>query len=98
MDKDLQICRFHIGIVHLQLNDLEKAIDCFYEVLLFIKRNANVYMARGIAHQKQGKHDYALSDYNKAIEIDPYFAEAHLQKGFLKLQMKKHAECVADFQ
>ena len=72
----------------MQLEQLESAIDCFYEVLLFIKKNAQVYMARAIAQHKQGKLELALFDYSKAIELDPYFSEAYVQRAFCYSEMK----------
>ena len=42
---------------------------------------ADAYYNRGLAYYAKGQHDQAISDYNKAIEINPRFADAYLNRG-----------------
>ena len=44
-----------------------------------------------------GNHDYAINDFNKAIEIDPLYANAHFFCGVSKLKSKKVPEAIFDF-
>ena len=36
---------------------------------------------RGITYNNKGQHDWAISDYNKAIELDPKYVGAYLSRG-----------------
>ena len=44
-------------------------------------RDAEFYNNRGIAYRRKGQYDRAISDYNKALEINPRFAEAYNNRG-----------------
>jgi len=49
-----------------------------------IKGNfADAYLKRGIAYGEKGLYDNAISDYNKAIEIDPGNANAYFERGIV---------------
>ena len=40
-------------------------------------RDGDFYVKRGDAYDKKGQYDQAISDYTKALEINPRLAEAH---------------------
>ena len=43
--------------------------------------DAEFYNNRGMAYMDKGQYDQAISDYNKALEINPKFAEAYYNRG-----------------
>ncbi len=43
--------------------------------------DATFYTKRGVEFQLNGQYDRAISDYNKAIEIDPEYALAYFNRG-----------------
>lgn len=43
--------------------------------------NADDYNNRGYDYYKKGKFDLAISDYTKAIELNPQYAEAYFRRG-----------------
>ncbi len=47
----------------------------------------NVYQSRANAKQRLLDRKGALGDYNKAIKIDPHFAEAYFNRGILEIRM-----------
>ena len=49
------------------------------------------YNNRGIIYSKQGNFTQAMSDYNKAIEINPEFAQAYNNRG---LFIKPYKACL----
>src|SRR4030042_1981348 len=46
-------------------------------------RNALTYSHRGDAYADKGQLDKALADYNLALEINPRYATAYLNRGIL---------------
>ena len=43
--------------------------------------NAEAYNNRGVAYAAKGQYDQAISDYNKALEMNPRFAKAYYNRG-----------------
>jgi len=43
--------------------------------------NADSYFNRGVAYYDKGQLDLAISDYSKAIEINPRYAKAYYSRG-----------------
>jgi tetratricopeptide (TPR) repeat protein len=64
-------------------------------------RNAEFYINRGVTSYEKGQLDRAISDYNKALEINPRFAEAYSDRGvayYFKREYEKSWEDVKKAQ
>ena len=59
--------------------------------------DANGFHDRGNRHSRNGSYGLAIADYNKAIELDPSFAEAHYNRGFSFYEIGRNEESIADF-
>lgn len=57
---------------------------------------AQAYYNRGVTYNDLGKHDLAIRDYTKAIELRPDFAEAYYNRGVTYNDLGKHALAVRD--
>jgi tetratricopeptide (TPR) repeat protein len=44
-------------------------------------KDAEFYFNRGFTSHEKGQYDQAISDYTKALEINPKLAEAYLNRG-----------------
>ena len=55
------------------------------------------YYKRAMARFKQGDADGALADLDKAIEVDPRYAEAYASRGLILLARDQDAEARKDF-
>ncbi|MCA2885319.1 serine protease [Microcystis sp. M043S1] len=55
------------------------------------------YYNRGILYYNQQKYDLALSDYNKAIDINPNYAEAYYNRGILYKNLQKYDLALSDY-
>ncbi len=52
---------------------------------------------RGIAYCLKGQHDQAISDFNKAIEIDPKHAGAFYSRGIAYAHKGQYDQAISDF-
>ncbi|MCA2666506.1 MAG: tetratricopeptide repeat protein [Microcystis sp. M079S1] len=55
------------------------------------------YSNRGIIYDNQQKYELALSDWNKAIEINPNFALAYNNRGLLYYNQQKYDLALSDY-
>ncbi len=60
-------------------------------------RDAKGYYNRGCAYGEKGQYDQAISDYNKAIEIDPKSATAYNNRGIAYRQKGQNDQAISDF-
>ena len=58
--------------------------------------DATGFHRRGNLHGRNGLYELAISDYSKAIEIDPGFAEAHYDRGCSYYELREYEEAIAD--
>ena len=55
---------------------------------VFDKARAVVCFTKGVSYQDKGQWDKAIAEYNKAIEINPSYAEAYYNRGLAYAQGK----------
>ena len=63
----------------------------------YITKKAVEYFKRGNFKLKLNEYEFSISDFDKAIEISPDFAEAYLKRGDAKSSIGKHNEAVKDY-
>jgi len=59
--------------------------------------NFVTYLKRGKAWLGKGDYDKAISDFNKAIELDPTYADAYYWRGYAYLKQRKWQKAVENF-
>lgn len=84
------------GLANLKKNsgDLEGALKD-YNQLISEKPESLLYSGRGDVYFKLKKNKEALADVNKAIAIDPKFAQAHVNKALILFETAKPKEACA---
>ena len=84
----------NLGLVYLNLNKLEKSIDCFKKAISLNKDYVIAYTNLGMAYITLKKVPEAKANYNKAIEIDPnnILANFNLANLFKRLSDHKNSE------
>ena len=50
--------------------------------------NAEFYNSQGITEGKQGRSEQAISSFNKAIELNPNYADAYCSRGIVYFDLK----------
>jgi len=60
-------------------------------------KTAEEFRLRGVEYYDQGDYTKALSDFNKAIELDPSLAYAYLYRGFIYHDQGDYTKALADY-
>jgi serine/threonine protein kinase len=72
------------GIRLGNLGKLEESIKCFDKAILVEQENPEIYYLRGKAYKDKGIYKLAIPDFKKAIELNPRYALAFLERGLLR--------------
>jgi len=88
LEKSIEIRRYHktfdkLGLVYVELNGEEKAIESFKEAIRISPRYAKAHNDLGTVYGRIGEIDLALLEFNEAIRIDKDYADAHYNLGIL---------------
>lgn len=67
----------NLGVVCHGLRDYDTAIAHYRQALAIKPDNAAAYYNLGNALKEQGKHDEAIASFERALELDPGFNDAH---------------------
>src|SRR5215211_3510023 len=65
-----------------------------------VQRNPSdpqAYNMRGLVLGLAGRHEEALSDFNKAVSLDPQYAQAYANRALVYRQMNKLELALADY-
>jgi tetratricopeptide (TPR) repeat protein len=60
-------------------------------------REAMAYINRGEIYLNQKDYSMALSDFNKAIEYDPYYAEVYINRGIILFEQGAYSKAIQDY-
>jgi tetratricopeptide (TPR) repeat protein len=60
-------------------------------------RDAKFYNNRGAAYGEKGQYDQAISDFNKAIEINPRYNKAYNNRGIVYRLKGQYDQAISDF-
>ena len=60
-------------------------------------KNAQFYYERGVKKSDKGIYKGAISDYTKAIEINPDYEDAYYERGFAKENIKDYEGAISDY-
>ena len=59
--------------------------------------DAKSYFNRGLTYHKKGQYDQAISEYNRAIAINPRYAKAYSNRGAAYMDKGQHDRAISDF-
>ena len=75
-----------------------KAIELLQPVVDQTDAYPYAYLALGLAHKDLGKRELAITDFQKAQQLDPTLFEAFYQEGRIHNDQNKHAAAVKALQ
>jgi tetratricopeptide (TPR) repeat protein len=61
------------------------------------QETAETYFNRGVESSQKGDFKKAVSDYNKAIDVNPEFVVAYLNRGFTYSKMGEYEKAISDY-
>ena len=80
----------------LMLGQMEKAIEA-YSHAIHVKPNFVAYYNRGLAYGEKGDHDYAIQDFDKAIDLNPDYVVAYHNRGVAYAKKSEFARAIQDY-
>lgn len=89
---------YNAGNMLLQLEQFEDAIAEFESSIAFRKDYPDCWCNKGIAHNAIGNLDTAISDFNKALEINSAFYSAHRCLAIIQANAGKTDESLAHYR
>eukprot|EP00347_Sterkiella_histriomuscorum_P006605 403352130 len=97
-ENDFISSEFHLGkMLHLT-NQFQEGLKRLSNVVSKIPDDIEVYIQRGQVYQDMGNHQFAVKDFNKALELNSEKPEAFYYRGISKMKSKLYYEALEDFQ
>ena len=90
--------RYMLGVLYLQRQDVERAIECFDASLGLQPGHADCLNDRGIAALSRGDNEEAANFFRRAIESAPHDALAHCNLGRTLRRLSNPEDALASFQ
>ena len=89
MDNTNIVAYFCLGSLYYRTNDVKMVHEYSTKMINFNSKTPYGYLLKGLAFEKEKKHENAICCYNKAINLKPDLVVAHYQKGYSLLNMNK---------
>jgi len=88
------------GLGNINTGNYQQAIEAFSKAIKYFPDfpgNYSTYNYRGFAYRITGEHEKAISDFNKAIDLDSKQATSYKYRGDTYAILKKYSEAVNDY-
>lgn len=69
-----------------------------HQIKIYIDRDVSAYLKRGDAYQIIGKYQPAITDYNKAIELNYGFTDAYFHRGNAYAALGNLEQAIKDYE
>ena len=88
----------NIGACHDELGNYEQALAAYDQALerRTVSSIADVYYNRGTTYARLQRHEAAVADYTRSLELDAHNAEARVNRGLSYLQLERYEDCLRD--
>jgi len=84
--------------LHLARKEYREAEDIFYHLVVTNPQNPLYWNELGIAHHNQAQLDQALKCYQKAVKVDPHYADAQNNIGTILYERKKFPKAIRAYK
>ena len=86
-----------IGLQKFKENDLLSAIKNCTEAIKYDSLNWKAYLYKANSENLLKKHDHAIIDYNKVIEMNSFIPDPYRGRGNVFLEIGKYALAIEDY-
>jgi tetratricopeptide (TPR) repeat protein len=90
-----------LGRLHGTLGENDQAVAAFTKALKCPQMTSylltDLHCDRGRLYARQKNYAAALSDYNRAIEVQPFQSYIYAERGSIHLSLKQYEQALADF-
>jgi tetratricopeptide (TPR) repeat protein len=86
------------GLTLLNLQQADRAIECFDEVIALDGTHAEAFVKKGAALEKLGRLDEAISCYDRAIAVDTSMTMAYLSKGGVFNRLERYGDALQCYE
>ncbi|MDP7014010.1 MAG: tetratricopeptide repeat protein [Verrucomicrobiota bacterium] len=99
-DPDKVVALLHEGNTLIAAGKPDAALAKYDEALQFAEKEGDpdLFFNKGIAYKAKGEADKAITEYRRALELAPDYAEAHNNLGNLLKDLKRHDEAIQHFE
>jgi tetratricopeptide (TPR) repeat protein len=80
------------------LNRYDEALELIGKYTPILPDDKDLPLVAGNIHAHQGKPQEALTDYNRALELDTHLAEGYVNRGFVLNDLRQPGKAAKDFQ
>jgi Tfp pilus assembly protein PilF len=89
--------QYNLGLFYLNQNDVDTATKYLVRSLALDTRYYLAWNALGLAHALKGRLDESAKAYQKCLEVNPQFSEAHNNLGTVYQEMSRFDLAEAEF-
>ena len=86
------------GQTLLNLQQADRALECFDEVIALDGTNGEAFVKKGTALEKLGRLDEAIDCYDRAIAVDTSMTMAYLCKGGVFNRLERYGEALQCYE
>lgn len=89
---------FQQALEALNSEKIPEAIEMITHAISHDPDNIALIQSRGVIYAMNDEDDLALNDYNHALEKDPHYPEALLNRGLVLYESEQYKEAIADLE
>jgi eukaryotic-like serine/threonine-protein kinase len=89
---------FYHGRAAYELKQYDEAVTAFSVCVALSHQAPSCYYYRGLASVQLGLNDAARRDFDRALELDPHYSAAALDRGMLSYKEQRYDEALADLE
>jgi len=88
----------NIGVCHDELGNYEQALAAYEEALerRTVSSLGDVYYNRGTTYTRLKRHEEAVADFTRSLEIDPSRADVRVNRALANLELGRLEACLQD--
>ena len=88
----------NMGVAYFRLGDIDGVISSYTKAIDLGIADANMYFFRGLMYGKYKQDDAkAIKDYSKAIELEPRYSRAYLNRALAYSSLKMPDKAIVDY-